>query len=128
MGCGDVVVGVAVVVVVLLLVVVVVVVVVGVVLVVVLVVVMVVVVVEVVVVVVPVVVAPRGRPGAAARAVATPRAAITTPSTRSKMARRIARVWRSSYLFAPTDLGGCPCPVETARPTWATLAWASVPG
>jgi hypothetical protein len=50
------------------------------------------VVVEVVVGAVPVVEAPKGRPDAAARAVATPRAATTTPSPTSKMARGIATV------------------------------------
>jgi hypothetical protein len=41
---------------------------------------------------VPVVVAPKGRPDAAARAVSTPRAATTTPSRRSQIARRIAKL------------------------------------
>jgi hypothetical protein len=52
----------------------------------------VVVVVAVVVVPVSVVVAADGRPGAAARAVATPTAATMSPSMRRQLARRIGRV------------------------------------
>lgn len=74
----------------------------------------------VVVVAAPVVVVPRGCRTDAARAVATPPAATTPPSRRSQIARRIATECPSSYLFAPTDLGGCPCPVERAR---RSLVW-----
>ena len=70
---------------------------------------------DVVVVAVPVVVAPKDALAEAARAVATPRAATTALTRRSEIARRIAKVWPSSYLFAPADLGVCPSPVKAAR-------------
>ena len=61
-----------------------------------------------VVVSVPIVAAPKGRRAAAARAVATPRAATATPSKKRRIARRIATVWSNPYSLAPTVLGGCP--------------------
>jgi hypothetical protein len=70
---------------------------------------------DVVVVAVSVVVAPKDALAEAARAVATPRAATTALSRRSEIARRIAKVWRSPYLFAPAVLGVCPSPVKVAR-------------
>jgi hypothetical protein len=74
----------------------------------------VVVVADVVVVEVSMLMALKGRRADAARAVATPRTATTPPSRRSEIARRIATECRNSPRFAPTDLGGCPCPIETA--------------
>ena len=69
---------------------------------------------DVVVVAVSVVVAPKDALAEAARAVTTPRAATTALRRRSEIARRIAKVWRSCYLFAPADLGVCPSPVKVA--------------
>jgi hypothetical protein len=68
---------------------------------------------SVVVVVVPVVVAASGCADVAARAVATPRAAATTPYTRSQTVRRIATVWPSSSPAVPAELVGFRRPVET---------------
>jgi len=58
------------------------------------------------VVVVSVVEGPRDPPGTAARAVATPRMAITTAQKESPTVRLIVTVWGSSCLLSPADLGG----------------------
>jgi hypothetical protein len=62
-------------------------------------------------VVVPVVVAAGTPFAAAARAVSMPRPAISTPSTRSRAVRRIARVLPSPCSFAPADPAGRPDPL-----------------